>query len=119
MATDTTMRRAVREIAGAMTKYAHSQGWGDEDYWIYFNTNPEWGRIHFVFVAKGFDGRDSYERYKSVWDFLGKELGQDREILNSLNLVVNGKNEVDRGGIYRIGPEYEDYREYWTFSRPH
>jgi hypothetical protein len=112
------MRQAVREVAAALTKYAKAQNWGDEDYWIYYSTNPEWGRVHFVFVAKGFDGRESYERYKSVWDFLKKELEHESDILSSLNLVVNGKSEVDRGGIYRIGPEYEDYREYRTLSNP-
>src|SRR5947209_5223451 len=109
MAAETTMRQAVREVADALTSYAQAQGWSDEEYWIYFSTNPDWGRVHFVFVAKAFDGRDSYERYKSVWDFLAKKLGHESDVLRSLNLVVNGKNEVDRGGIYQIGPEYENY----------
>ena len=36
--------------------------------------------------------------------------------LESLNLVVLGKNKVDEGGAYAIGPEYTDFQEFGTFT---
>jgi hypothetical protein len=115
MATETALRRAVRLVAGALTQYAQEQGWRDEDYWIYYSINPHWGgRVHFVFVARGFDGRDDYESYRSVWRHLQRVLADEPDVLESLNLVVLGKNKVDEGGAYSIGPEYEDFKEFWT-----
>jgi hypothetical protein len=111
MASKEELNRAVRLVAGALTKYAKQHHWKDTDYSIYYEVNEEWDRIHFVFVAKGFDGRDNFDCYRSVWRFLERELDEEQDVLESLGLVVRSKEQIDEGGIYQVGPQYE---EYWT-----
>ena len=113
------MKRSVFLVAGALTKFARSQGWKDSDYWIYYKTNPEWNKVHFVFVAEGFKDQDPYGSTKAVWDFLEKELSGQQDVLRSLGLVVRSKAKVEEGGLYSIGPGYEEflgsgYEEFWT-----
>ena len=105
------VRRSVFLVAGALTKFAKAQGWEDLDYWIYYKTNPEWDKVHFVFVAKGFNDQDPYESTKSVWSYLEKELSGEQDVLRSLGLVVRSKKKVEEGGLYAIGP---GYKEFWT-----
>ncbi len=113
------MRWSVFLVARALTKYAKSRGWEDADYWIYYKTNPDWNKVHFVFVAKGFENQDPYESTRSVWSYLEKELSEHQDVLRSLGLVVRSKAKVDEGGLYAIGPGYEEffgpgYKEFWT-----
>ncbi len=51
---------------------------------------------------------------------LENELGGQKDVLGSLGLVVHSKKKVDEGGLYAIGPSYEEffgpgYKEFWTF----
>jgi hypothetical protein len=112
MAVGATLKKALRQIATGLTKYASSQGWADSDYWIYYRTEPDWDRIHIIFVARQFDSKREFENYVSVRDFLSNELAADPEALDSLGLIVRSAEQVDQGGIYAIGPEY---REFYTF----
>jgi hypothetical protein len=111
MAEDSEMRRSVFLVAGALTKLAESQGWKESDYRIYYRTNPDWGKVHFIFVVEAFNGKDPYETTRRVWAYLEKELKECQDVLSSLGLVVRSKEQVDEGGIYAIGSEY---KEYWT-----
>jgi hypothetical protein len=111
MAEESEMRRSVFLIAGALTKFAKSQDWGDFDYWIFYKTNPDWDKVHFVFVAEGFNDQDPYESTRKVWSYLEKELVAQPDVLKSLGLVVRSKKKVDEGGLYAIGP---GYTEFWT-----
>ena len=106
------MSREVGLIAGALTRYATEQGWNDSEYWIYYWENPDWDKVHFVFVSSHFNDQDSNEITKQVWAFLESELKSAPEVLRSLGLVVRSKKKVDEGGLYAIGPSY---REFWTF----
>jgi len=114
------VKRAVFLIARTLIKFAKSQGWKDADYWIYYKTNPDWDKVHFIFVAEGFNDQDPYETTRSVWSYLEKELGGEQDVLRSLGLVVHSKKKVDEGGLYAIGSSYEEYfgpgyKEFWTF----
>ncbi len=113
------MRRSVFLVASALTKFARSRGWKDSDYWIYYKTNPEWNKVHFIFVVEEFKDQDLNAATKAVWDFLMKELSVHQDVLNSLGLVVLSKAKVQEGGLYAIGPGYEEYfgpgyKEFWT-----
>jgi hypothetical protein len=111
MAVSATMRRAVRRIAEALTRFAKLQGWGDGDYQIYYVMDPKWGHIHVLFVANGFEKKKEYENYVLVREYLEKELGDMPGLLNHLGLVVRSSEQVDEGGIYAIGPPYREYRQ--------
>jgi hypothetical protein len=111
MAEDSEMSRAVGLVAGALTRFARSEGWRDLEYWIYYWTNPDWEKVHFVFVSDHFNDQDSYETTRRVWAFLQRELAGAPDVLRSLGLVVRSKKKVDEGGLYAIGP---GYREFWT-----
>jgi hypothetical protein len=112
MAEDAEMRREVSLVARELTSFAMEKGWNDLDYWIYYRPNPDWDRVHFVFVSSHFDDQDPYEATRSVWSYLEKKLSAHPEVLKSLNLVVRSKCQVDQGGLYAIGSEY---REFYTF----
>jgi len=105
------MRRSVFLVAGALTRFAESQGWKDPQYWIYYRINPDWGKVHFIFVAEAFNGKNPYETTRQVWAYLEEELKEYSDVLSSLGLVVRSKEQVNEGGIYAIGSEY---KEYWT-----
>jgi hypothetical protein len=115
MAIDTTLRRAVRRIAEALTKYARRQGWKYDEYQIYYHVNSIWNKLHVIFVARGFEGRGDFQNYVSVREHLEKELADEPGLLDMLGLIVRSPKEVEEGGIYAIGPEY---REYGILSRP-
>lgn len=114
MAVNTTLKRALRLIAGALTDYAKDQGWSPDDYWIYYHINPKWDKIHMIFVAKGFEGKGDFQNYASVRRYLESKLADEPELLNYMGLIVRSLKQVEEGGIYAIGPEYRDD---WTLSR--
>jgi len=103
------MSREVGLVAGALTKFAQSQGWKDSEYWIYYWTNPDWEKVHFVFVSERFNDQDSYETTRRVWAFLQKELAGAPDVLRALGLVVRSKKKVDEGGLYSIGSGHKEY----------
>lgn len=111
MAEESDMSREVGLVAGALTQFAKSKSWKDSDYWIYYWTNPEWAKIHFVFVAEEFNDQDPYESTREVWSFLEKELASHSDVLKSLGLVTRSRKKLDEGGLYAIGPSY---KEFWT-----
>jgi hypothetical protein len=113
MAEDSDMTRSVGLIAGSLTRFAKSQAWKDSDYWILYRTNPDWGKVHFLFVAEGFNDEDPYESTRTVWSHLENELANQPDVLKSLGLVVRSKKKVDEGGLYSIG---SGYKEYFSFA---
>jgi hypothetical protein len=111
MAEESDMSREVGLIAGALTHFARSKSWKDSDYWIYYWTNPDWEKVHFVLVAEAFNDQDPYESTRDVWSFLEKDLAQHPDVLKSLGLVTRSRKKIDEGGLYAIGPSY---KEFWT-----
>ena len=111
MAVSTILRRALRRIAGAITEYAKKNKWTEQDYWIYYQFNPDWDRLHILFVAKAFDLNSEFKNYASVQEFLTEVLADEPHLQELLGLVVRSKRQVDEGGIYSIG---SDYREYYA-----
>jgi hypothetical protein len=110
MAVSSTLRRAVRGIAKNLMKYAQAQGWGPDDYLIYYRTNPNWDQVHFLFAARAFEGRDKFESYVAVRKYLEEELGDDTDLLGTLSLVIRDFAQLAKGGIYSVGPEYKEFR---------
>jgi hypothetical protein len=106
------IRRAIRLIAEAIDKYAKNQGWSIDDYRWYYRVSPEWGHIHIILVANAFKGRDYSEAYRSVRDFLYQELRDEPALFQSIGIVLRDFDQVNQGGIYEIGPDYEDF---WAF----
>src|SRR4051812_38689927 len=106
MALSPTMKRAVRHVADLLGEYARRQGWGSDDYRLFFRVNAAWGSIHVVFVALGFEGRDAYECYAAVEQFLRDSLEDEPDLFRSIGLVIRTPKQVDEGGIYAIGPGY-------------
>lgn len=109
MAEDSGMMTAQFLIAPALDRFARSLGWKDHEYVIYYKTNPDWGRIHILFIAQGFNDRDEHQVTNEVWAHLQKELHDEPEILKSINLVVRSKKKVEEGGLYAIGSAYQKY----------
>ena len=52
------------------------QGWGPEDYRIYFSSNSDWGRIHIIFVVADVPAEMTYEPMGSVMDYLHEQLAR-------------------------------------------
>jgi hypothetical protein len=108
MAGGATLDRAVQRTAAVLRDYAREQGWGPEDFRLYASVSPEWEHIHVIFVSKGFEGRDYYESYASVKDYLSKRLADSPDLANALGLVIRDFKQVEQGGFYGIGPDYSE-----------
>jgi hypothetical protein len=99
---------ARRKLANALMKYAEKMGWKANDYKVFMRPNPDWNRIHVVFVAHAFEGRDYYKNYAAVMAHLSNEMKDDVEILNSVNLVLRDFKQIEEGGFFGIGPDYSE-----------
>ena len=99
---------AVNRIVRLLRGYAQGQGWGPEDYRLYFHVNERWNHVHIIFVARGFEGRDYFECYDSVWKHLEGGLKDSPELLSAIGLVIRTFKQVDEGGIYSIGSDYSE-----------
>lgn len=110
---ETYLRHIVGEVSHCLTAYAEDHQWVNEDYWIYYHINSQWGGVNFIFVSTHFDGSDERQNYRNVWDFLIQEFADKPEMLKPVTVSVWGKSQVDRGGLYSIPP---GYAEYWTVT---
>lgn len=111
MALEATMKHAIRRIASALERYASAQGWRPGDYRVYIRPNEEWGQIHLIVVARAFPQNDLDAQWLSAVEFLDKELKDDPALRDSLHLVLRTFAQVAEGGLYAIGPGYEDVDE--------
>ena len=107
-----TMKRAIRRVAGIVRKYAAAQGWQSGDFQIYIRANEDWGQIYIILVARAFPGKDYYDQWESVMQFLEKELKDDRPLRQALHLVLRTFDQVAEGGIYSIPESYEEVEEF-------
>ena len=112
MALDPLMRRAVRLIAGAIEKYAADRGWGPADYRWFYRTNPDWGLVGVILVAEGFEGRDYFQDYQAVRSYLENALKDEPGLTMGPGIVLRTPKQVEEGGIYAIGPDYEEYEAF-------
>lgn len=110
MAEDPGLTAAQYLIAPALDRFARAKGWDRRDYAIYYLSNFDWGRIHILFVAKGFDDQDDYAITNEVWAYLKDELRDEPEVLKATGLVVRSMKKVAEGGLYAIAPTYTKYR---------
>jgi len=110
MALGPVMKRAVRRVADILGAFAHKQGWSPVEYRVYYQVNKTWGRLHFIFVSDGFDGRDDLEIYQSVMDYLEKRLSDEPELFEAVELVVESFRRIAEGGLYSIGDQYSYIR---------
>ena len=106
MALSPNMKRAVRRLANILGAYARKQGWWPLDFRLYYQTNEEWGKIRFVFVSDGFEGRNYDESYRSVMDYVGERLQDDPELIGALGLTLQSFKQLSEGGLYSIDQSY-------------
>ncbi len=114
MAIDSRMIPAVRRVVQAFRRFAQKQGWARDDYRILVDTNPDWGRIHVLFLAKSFPNGavDHGDDWLTVFDFVEKDLEKDApDLVDAINLVLRTFDQVNEGGLYSISPEYIDLDE--------
>jgi hypothetical protein len=117
MALSTAMKNAIRRVVQILRAYATAQGWHPGEYQIYIRPNEGWGRIEVILVAREFPGKDYFEQWESVINFLEKELKHDRPLFEALNLVLHTFDQVAEGGLYAIGSGYEEVDDLLT-GRP-
>ena len=106
------LKRTVRLVAGALSRYAKGQGWADNDYWIYYSIDPELDQVRFVFITRVIDGLDDAEFDRSVREYLKVTLADEPNVLDALKLRMGRKEQLDKGEI-RLGA---GFKEYWTFT---
>lgn len=102
----TELTLSARKIARALMNYANDRGWGPDDYKVYARLNPDWGRIHVVFAARGFERTDNFEDYKNVLNYLKTVFEEDPDLANSISLVIRDFNSIRDPGILGIGWEF-------------
>jgi hypothetical protein len=120
MATEAEMIDRVQVIGALLTGYAARHHWENDDYRIFYNMNLDWDRVHIVFVARQFDGRDNYQCYQEVWHYLYQQLRRQPfqvDLMESLNLVIAGMEEVSKGGAHEVGPGYRDFWRDFAYDR--
>ena len=111
------MKRAIRRVVQLLQRYATAHGWHPGEYQIFIRSNEEWGRIEVILVAREFPGKDEFEQWESVIDFLEKELKDDRPLFEALHLNLRTFDQVAEGGLYAIGSGYEEVEDPLT-GRP-
>ena len=118
MDSEIAMKRIVGEVANALTRFAETKQWKPNDYWIYYNINADWDVVLLIFVSRQIGESEEDAYYHAVWQFLIEHFKEDPAILRYFNLLVRSKSRVDKGGIYGIGPAFEEYRTLTPLSRP-
>ena len=102
MAVSQSMKRAVRRIADALGVYARRMGWWPLDFRLYFRVNEAWGHIHVTFYAYAFEGRETFESYQAVMEFLRSRLNDDPELFHAVGLVVQSFKNLEGRGLHSI-----------------
>jgi len=110
---DPAVRQAVRRVLQSLHKFAKSDGrqwsyatdadWKHGDYFLDVAVNEDWGRIYVTFAAKPFEGRDGVERFEQVQDFLDRELADDPDLVEAIDLVVKSPKEFDQETSLGLG----------------
>ncbi len=118
MDSETAMKRIVGEVANALARFAETKGWKPNDHWIYYNVNADWDVVLLIFVLRQIDESEEDDYYHAVWQFLIEHFKQDPAILRYFNLLVRSKSRVDKGGLYGIGPAFEEYGTVTPSPRP-
>jgi len=111
MALEAAMKNAIRRVVQILRAYATAQRWHPGEYQIFIRPNEGWGQIHIILVAREFPGKDYFEQWESVIDFLEKELKHDRPLFEALHLVLHTFDQVAEGGLYAIGSGYEEVED--------
>jgi hypothetical protein len=106
MAQSATMKQAVRHVADLLQEFARIEGWNSDEFRLFFSVNKAWGRMHVVVAAEAFEGRDSFECYSAVDQFLRERLKDEPELFHSIGIVVRTMRQLQEGGIYSVGPDY-------------
>jgi hypothetical protein len=111
MALEATLKYAVRRIAQVFRDYGIAQGWTQDDYQLFVHLNPDWGRIHLVLVVRAWPENVKEDPWFAIVDYLEGRLKDDPALFNAINLVVQTRDQVAEGGIYRIGPQYTEVED--------
>jgi hypothetical protein len=98
MAYKAPMKRAMRRVVQLLQRYATPPGSRPGEYRIFLRANEKWGYINVIFVAKAFPGKDEFEQWESVSDFLEKELKDDRPHFHAIGLNLRTFDQVAEGG---------------------
>lgn len=69
-----------------------------------------WIGLILFFIAKDFNNKDGFASYRDVRESLRKRMAGRSEDLRRVNLVVHSESQVQQGGVYSIGREYNEYR---------
>jgi len=113
------LKRIVSEVSWALTKFAESKQWQKSDYWIYYYVNSEWDYVNFVFVSRRFDNEDKKAAFSQVWQYLTDYFKDAPEVLRPVTIIVRGKAQADRGGLYSIGSAYQEFWSFGPVSHPY
>jgi hypothetical protein len=81
-------------------------GWGEGYCGIYARFDRKWGKIHLVFVAKGFGDGDYYRNYGLVMDYLEQRLRDDPDLFTAISLVIKTPSQADEGGMISAKRNY-------------
>lgn len=106
------MRRTVGKIVQALERYAQSSGMGRDDYGIFVRINEDWGQLHVVFAARRFPIPDPETQWLEVTSWLEEQLPELIESIESMNLSLRTFAQLEEGGIYGLGPEFQDASEF-------
>ena len=102
----------VRMVASAIRDLAKKNRWGDDDFRLYYRTNPDWGQVAIILVAKSYPEADTHQQWRSTIQFLKAQFGENVELLETVTFVQYTFDQMNQGGIYAIPPNYQ---EYWAF----
>jgi hypothetical protein len=113
MAIQTAMKRILTGIDESIDAYAREKGWKQDDYQAFLRVNEDWGQFHIILVARAFPVELTPEdQWIEVIEFLQRQLKKKKiDLGGGLHLVLRTFDEVAEGGLYAIGPGYEDIRD--------
>ena len=116
---DTTLRRGVRLIAGAIEDYAKVEKWSQDDFRWYYRVQPEVNHIHLIIMMKNLLQQDYHTIYLKITSFLRDKLEDEAGLFDSLGVALWDFEQVREGSFYSVGSGYQDYRDDWAYRPVH
>lgn len=108
MATKSALRKDARTLADCFRRYAAEKGWPSGEYSVYFRSRRG-GILHVILVAPAARLLGGYSHptdHREIVDFLSRSPEND-ELAGRVRLAVRSREQVDEGGFYAIGMDYQ------------
>ncbi|VTT99873.1 unnamed protein product [Gemmataceae bacterium] len=104
MARQSAVRQALQLIHRIVDELAAKNGWKSSDYrlYVWVKETDYTFSINLLLEARSFPGRDEFEQWDRVLNFLEDRLRDEPEVRRALHLVIQTFDQTAEGGTRAI-----------------